>query len=162
MIKTSSLAFTALPSRLTLATSISPPSSPPPPCLNSSGLNGRSQMSTDATAASDSHPHHRTQQPMLASQRAKQQRQQEEAGMSQAENLDKGRPRQGGLWNLFPLGYKEAAHQWVSTSRHAPRQSTELALTLALYSGRASPPNKLSAASLTSFPTFEKPRLQRH
>lgn len=38
---------------------------------------------------------------------------------SQAENLDKGRPKGAkGMWNFFPMGYKEAAYQWVSASGH--------------------------------------------
>jgi hypothetical protein len=53
-------------------------------------------MSTDTTVNA------RTQQPMLASQRAKQQAQGDERSRT---------PR--ALSGYFPLGYKDAAYQWV-------------------------------------------------
>ena len=60
------------------------------------------KMSTDSTVNA------RTQQPMLASQRAKEQAQ-----------ADEGRrpPRGAGY---FPLGYKDAVYQWVSLATYLP------------------------------------------
>jgi cardiolipin-specific phospholipase len=60
-------------------------------------LQHSNKMTNDATL-SETRPQHPQQQPMLASQRAKQQAQ------AQAQQ----RPA-----TYFPLGYKEAAHQWV-------------------------------------------------
>ncbi|OIW28363.1 alpha/beta-hydrolase [Coniochaeta ligniaria NRRL 30616] len=110
MIKTSSLAFSALPSRLTLATttSVSPTSS---------------KMSTDATAASPT----RAQQPMLASQRAKQQKSKDD---EMAESQTKP-PRSRSMMGFFPLGYKEAVHQWWTSV--TPTQAERNVLNLIPY-----------------------------
>jgi cardiolipin-specific phospholipase len=107
MIKTSSLAFSALPSRLTLATSTS--------LVNNSPAGVK--MTTDATAASPSSSSHsiRGQQPMLASQRAKQ-RTTNDTDAEMAESENKSRSRRSIMNAYFPLGYKDAVHQWVGTS----------------------------------------------
>lgn len=91
MIKTYSLTPFISPSRLTLASAVGrlDPNSPT--------TTQSSTMSTDSTVTA------RTQQPMLASQRAKQQAQGDE------------KPRTPRIFSgVFPLGYKDAAYQWVS------------------------------------------------
>jgi len=94
MLKTQSTHHLQLalgPSRLTTLPSIVSARRLPP---------DRHAMTTDATVSKGG------QQPMLASQRAKEQKQQQSQSGDQ--------PRSGGRMTYFPLGYKEAAQQWVS------------------------------------------------
>ena len=80
--------------------------------INAKG-NRRSHPKMSTTAISEGAPSAsatRHQQPVLASQRAQAQQQQQQ---QQAER-DQTSRRTGPMAAYFPLGYKEAAHQWVS------------------------------------------------
>ncbi|KAB5577930.1 Alpha/Beta hydrolase protein [Coniochaeta sp. 2T2.1] len=103
MIKTSSLvSISALPSRLTLATTAAPGAS-----------SAQMSMSTDGTSVSSSSTPSLPpfgQQPMLASQRAKLQQRQKEKDEKMAQSESNARQRS--MMGFFPLGYKEAVHQW--------------------------------------------------
>ena len=65
------------------------------------------KMSSTTVSAADSSQPIPSQQPMLASQRAKLQQDMSEESKTR---------RTGGFGAYFPLGYKEAAHQWVRRS----------------------------------------------
>lgn len=69
-------------------------------------------MSIDAATAtaSPSSSIHRGQQPMLASQRAKQRNSETDTDMAESEA--KSRSRRSIMNAYFPLGYKDAVHQW--------------------------------------------------
>lgn len=117
MIKTCSLSPFVLPSRLTLASAFGRSDLH---TTNTHHTHASLKMSTDSTING------RTQQPMLASQRAKEQAQADE------------KPRSRGVSAYFPLGYKDAAYQWVSSTCHPPRPARDkhqlLTAFLALYS----------------------------
>ena len=79
--------------------------------INAKG-NRRSHPKMSTTAISEGAPSAsatRQQQPVLASQRAQAQQQQQ-----QQVERDQTSRRTGPMAAYFPLGYKEAAHQWVS------------------------------------------------
>ena len=65
------------------------------------------KMSSTTVSAADSSQPIPSQQPMLASQRAKLQQDMSEESKTR---------RTGGFGAYFPLGYKEAVHQWVRRS----------------------------------------------
>ncbi|KAH8884774.1 alpha/beta-hydrolase [Thozetella sp. PMI_491] len=95
MLKPSPTSAVALPQRLRTAVTQQ---------VSSAGSGNHAKMSsTTVSEPSTSHP----QQPMLASQRAKQQQSPAQTQTSEAQSRRTGR-----MSGYFPLGYKDAVHQW--------------------------------------------------